>query len=123
MGRALFTDLQNEPGFSAKYVEGATVGFGCSKKGAFETVHEALFDAMWVHEKNLSDMDVLAEIAEKSSLSLEDIEDAAIKNELKANTNEVVQRGAFGAPTFFVGDQMFFGNDRFDFIEEAIKNL
>jgi 2-hydroxychromene-2-carboxylate isomerase len=70
----------------------------------------------------LSNEDVLAEIAAKAALSLEDIEDAAIKDELKANTDEAVERGAFGAPTFFVGDQMFFGNDRFDFIKEALQS-
>ena len=41
-------------------------------------------------------------------------------DEVKANTTEAVERGVFGAPTFFVGDQMFFGNDRFEFIREAI---
>ena len=92
------------------------------KRGAFETVHQALFDAMWVYEKDLNDKDVLAEIAAKASLSLEDIEDPAIKDELKANTNEACERGAFGAPTFFVDDQMFFGNDRFDFIKDALDN-
>jgi 2-hydroxychromene-2-carboxylate isomerase len=40
---------------------------------------------------------------------------------LKANTDEAIERGAFGAPTFFVGDQMFFGNDRFDFIKDELE--
>lgn len=39
---------------------------------------------------------------------------------LRANTDEAVQRGAFGAPTFFVGDEMFFGHDRLDYVEEAL---
>ena len=37
-----------------------------------------------------------------------------------ANTEEAVARGAFGAPTFFVGEEMFFGQDRLDFVEEAL---
>jgi 2-hydroxychromene-2-carboxylate isomerase len=45
-----------------------------------------------------------------------------VHRELFDATNEAVERGAFGAPTFFVGEQMFFGNDRFEFIEEAIRN-
>jgi 2-hydroxychromene-2-carboxylate isomerase len=40
---------------------------------------------------------------------------------LKANTEEAVRRGAFGAPTMFVGDQMFFGQDRLDFVAAALK--
>jgi 2-hydroxychromene-2-carboxylate isomerase len=90
--------------------------------GVFEPVHQALFAAIWEQEKDLSDTDVLARIAAESGLSLEEIENAAIKDELRANTEEAVERGAFGAPTFFIGDQMFFGNDRFEFIREAIRN-
>ena len=108
------------PVFPQNTLKALRLALVAEKKGVFEVVHQALFDAMWVHEKDLSDKDVLAEIAAKAALSLEDIEDAAIKDELKANTNEAVERGVFGAPTFFVGDQMFFGNDRFEFIEEAL---
>ena len=43
-----------------------------------------------------------------------------VKAELRAATEEAVERGAFGAPTFFVGDEMFFGNDRLDFVERAL---
>jgi len=92
------------------------------KKGVFEAVHQPLFDAFWVHEKDFGDENVVAEIATKAGLSIEDTQDQAIKDELRANTREAVERGVFGAPTFFIGDEMFFGNDRFDFIREAIKN-
>jgi 2-hydroxychromene-2-carboxylate isomerase len=44
-----------------------------------------------------------------------------IKNELRANTDQAVARGAFGAPTFFVNGEMFRGNDRLDFVEAALK--
>jgi 2-hydroxychromene-2-carboxylate isomerase len=46
--------------------------------------------------------------------------DADIKAILKTNTEEAVRRGAFGAPTVFVGDAMFFGQDRLDFVREAL---
>jgi len=110
------------PVFPQNTLKALRLALVAQEKGAFEIVHQALFDAMWVHEKDLSDEGVLAEIAAKASLSIGDIEDPAIKDELKANTEEAVTRGAFGAPTFFVGDQMFFGNDRFDFIEEELLN-
>ena len=45
----------------------------------------------------------------------------ANKEKLKANTDEAVARGVFGAPTFFVGDEMHFGQDRLDFVEEALR--
>ncbi|MDP7357260.1 MAG: DsbA family protein, partial [Pseudomonadales bacterium] len=44
-----------------------------------------------------------------------------VKDQLIANTEEAVNRGVFGAPTFFVGEQMFFGQDRLDFVAEAIS--
>jgi 2-hydroxychromene-2-carboxylate isomerase len=88
--------------------------------GAFERVHQPLFDAMWVHARELSGATVIGDIAVNAGLSLDAIEDQAIKDELKANTAEAVTRGVFGAPTFFIGEQMFFGNDRFEFIREAL---
>jgi len=47
-------------------------------------------------------------------------EDPANKDILKANTDTAIARGAFGSPTFFVGDEMFFGHDRLDYAEEAL---
>lgn len=46
--------------------------------------------------------------------------DEQAKEGLKATTEEAVRRGVFGAPSFFVGDQLFFGQDRLDFVAEAL---
>ena len=46
--------------------------------------------------------------------------DPEVKAQLVATTEEAVARGVFGAPTFFVGEQMFFGQDRLDFVREAL---
>jgi 2-hydroxychromene-2-carboxylate isomerase len=43
------------------------------------------------------------------------------KDRLKATTDETVARGAFGAPTFFIGEEMFFGQDRLDWVEHALQ--
>ena len=43
-----------------------------------------------------------------------------VKDRLKTTTERAVERGVFGAPTFFVGEEMFFGQDRMDFVEEAL---
>jgi 2-hydroxychromene-2-carboxylate isomerase len=79
---------------------------------------------MFVHDLDLSNQDVLVQILNEAELDVDeltsDISSQSVKDELRANTEEAVQRGAFGAPTFFVGDQMFFGNDRMDFIREAL---
>jgi 2-hydroxychromene-2-carboxylate isomerase len=44
-----------------------------------------------------------------------------VKDRLRANTEEAVSRGAFGAPAIFVGDQLYFGNDRLMFVEAALR--
>ena len=48
--------------------------------------------------------------------------DPAVKAQLKANTEEAVKRGVFGAPAFFVDSEMHFGQDRLDFVAEALRN-
>jgi len=93
--------------------------------GSFDRVHQRLFDAMFVNDRDLSDIAVLREILVAAGLDagamLAAIEDPDIKAMLKANTEEAVARGAFGAPTMFVGDEMFFGNDRLPFVRAAIE--
>jgi len=48
-------------------------------------------------------------------------DDQAVKDKLRASSEEAVRRGAFAAPTFFVGEEMFWGNDRLDFVERALR--
>ena len=112
--------LEWNPVFPQLTVKALRMALVALHRGQLDAVHEPLFAAMWVEQKDLSDDAVIAAIGEPAGISLEDIGEAAIKEELKANTAEAVQRGVFGAPTFFVGDEMFFGNDRFDFVEEAL---
>ena len=80
---------------------------------------------MTVGQADLNDDKVVADIMNAAGMDESEtfarIADQSIKDELKANTDEAIRRGAFGAPTFFVGEEMFFGNDRFDFIKEALK--
>ena len=51
------------------------------------------------------------------------INDPAVIAQLEANTNEAAERGVFGSPTMFVGDTLFFGNDRLDFVREELARL
>jgi len=90
----------------------------------FEPFHRVVYPAFWAEGENLGEPEVVARVVEKAGLDahalLEAAADAAVKAELRATTEEGVARGAFGAPTFFVGDEMFFGNDRLDFVERAL---
>jgi len=94
------------------------------RRGCFDAVHQPLFDAIFAHGNNLGEDERIAEIIEAAGLPvaeiLDEIKSDSIKEELKKNTEEAISRGAFGAPTFYVGDEMFFGNDRFEFINESL---
>jgi 2-hydroxychromene-2-carboxylate isomerase len=93
--------------------------------GVFDRYHATIFDAFWVKGLNFGDEAVFAGVLESTGLPakriLAEIETPAIKDELRANTDGAVARGMFGAPTFFVGDEMFWGNDRLDWVEEALN--
>ena len=90
----------------------------------FEPFHRAVYPAFWAEGENLGEPDVVARVVEKAGLDARALLEAAgspdVKAELRATTEEAVARGAFGAPTFFVGDEMFFGNDRLDFVERTL---
>lgn len=91
----------------------------------FDALQTALFRAMWVDRRNLGDPATLGEVIAGAGLdaaallALADRQD--VKDALKATTEEAIRRGAFGAPTMFVGDTMFFGQDRLDFVREALE--
>lgn len=137
-GKYLFTDARRwadnysipyamNPKFPQNTIKALRLALVAQQQGVFELFHQPLFDAMWVKEQDLSDESVLADIVTDAGLSademLQKIATDDIKDELKANTAEAISRGAFGAPTFFVGEEMFFGNDRLDFVAEAIGRL
>ena len=93
--------------------------------GTFEIYHPAMFRAMWVDGRNLNDMKEVAAVLAAAGLDAahiaKRIQDQDVKDRLKATTDEAVARGVFGAPTSFVGEMMFFGNDRLPFVEKALK--
>lgn len=94
-------------------------------EGRLDAYLDLVFSAMWVEPKNLNDPAETGALLKKGGYDAEDflarISSDPVKNQLKANTEEAVSRGTFGAPTFFVGGAMFFGQDRLDFVEEALK--
>ncbi len=91
---------------------------------AFRRLIDACFEAMWVEGKDLGDPDVVAEVLAEAGFDPNELvaraSDPAIKEKLKDNTDGAVARGAFGAPTFFVGNEMYFGQDRLDYVEDAL---
>jgi 2-hydroxychromene-2-carboxylate isomerase len=94
-------------------------------EGSFDVLQPAIFKAVWVDGVDPNDPDALSKVIDGAGLDgagiLGRCSEPAIKDALRLNTEEAEKRGAFGAPTFFVGDEMFFGNDRIEFVEEALK--
>ncbi len=99
------------------------VATAMKRRGQGSQTCKALMTRYWDKGEDVSEVAVieglLAELGVCAEEVLAEASSQAVKDELRANSDEAVKRGAFGAPTFFVGDQMFFGNDRLDFVEAA----
>jgi 2-hydroxychromene-2-carboxylate isomerase len=99
-------------------------GVARSRPADFDLFLGAIFPAMWVDGKNLGSAEVLMETLRASGLPANEIvamaSDPAVKDALKAETENAVARGIFGAPSIFVDDELFFGQDRLDFVREAL---
>ncbi|GEJ58716.1 2-hydroxychromene-2-carboxylate isomerase [Anaeromyxobacter diazotrophicus] len=92
-------------------------------RGQLVPFTHAAFRAAWAEDRDLTKPEVLAGIASSVGLDGPALVAAApdFKAALVANTEEAVRRGSFGAPSLFVGDELFVGNDRLDFVEEALR--
>ena len=87
----------------------------------------ALFEAYWVHDRDASADDVISACARDAGLDgdrvVRAIDEQETKDALRAATDDAVRRGAFGAPTFLVGDALFWGNDRLHHLEAHLLAL
>lgn len=92
--------------------------------GCFVPYVDALFAAMWEDGRNMDDPGEIQAVLKAAGLDaaelLERSQDPVVKTRLQANTQSAYERGAFGSPTFFVGDEMYFGKDRLRDVEEEI---
>jgi 2-hydroxychromene-2-carboxylate isomerase len=93
--------------------------------GGLPAYVDAVFRHMWEDGRKMDDPEVIRAALDASGLdgtrTLERIQDPAVKDRLLKNTEGSVVRGTFGAPTFFVGEAMFFGKDRLVDVEEEIE--
>jgi len=104
-------------------MRGAT-GMQMREPQRFGAYVDAVFHAMWVEPRNLNDPATVGAVLRDAGFDpaalLALAGDQEVKDRLKANTQDAVARGLFGAPTMFVGEQMFWGQDRLDFVREAL---
>jgi len=100
------------------------VGLQIHRPADFERYVDTVYRATWEAPRNMGDAAVLAEALQRAGFDVEAftalVNEPEVKAALVANTEEAVARGVFGAPTMFVGEQMFFGQDRLDFVREAL---
>ena len=104
---------------------------GCiaaDRQGKLVLYARGVFEAYWGLDRDITQDDLLAEIALAAGLDPNEISTAIgsdkIKAELKANGEDLAQRGGYGSPTFFVnGDDMYFGNDRIPLIHSSLKAI
>lgn len=137
-GKYLFQDLQR---FAKRYgvafhmnphfpintltLMRADVGLSLRESAQLPAFRSAVFQAMWAEPSNLGDAGVLARVLAAAGIDSAEVAalaaDASVKEALKTRTEEAVARGVFGAPTVFVGQEMFWGQDRLDFVLEALS--
>jgi len=96
------------------------------ESGDLEAYTKAGLAAMWEDGENMSDPEVFSNVMTQAGLDgaalLAATQDSAIKSILAENTDKAVARGVFGIPTFFIGDEIFFGKDRLDQVEAALSD-
>lgn len=104
-------------------MRGAT-GMQLRGKEAFDAYNAAIFQAMFEQPRNLNDPAQLAAVLAAAGFDAADfmamVGNPEVKELLKKNTEQAVQRKVFGVPSFFVGEELYWGQDRLDFVEEAL---
>lgn len=97
------------------------------QEGFLDRYSDAIFDAMWGRPQNMADPSVIGHVLQGADLDVKRIvaatQDVQVKEKLKTDTKEAIDRGIFGAPTIFVGPRMFFGQDRVRYVEELLATV
>jgi 2-hydroxychromene-2-carboxylate isomerase len=93
---------------------------------AFQRYMDAIYRAIWVEALNMNDPGVVGEVLTRAGFDpaavLAMANEQATKDKLKAVTMTAVERGVFGAPTFFIGEHMYWGQDRIEQVIQALKS-
>jgi 2-hydroxychromene-2-carboxylate isomerase len=118
------TAFRHNPFFPINTLTMMRGAVAAQRLGVFEKYVDDVYRCMWSEQRNMGDPKVLADSLTECGLDaariVELANDADVKAQLLANTQRSVDRGTFGSPTFFVGDDIFFGKDRLRDVEEAI---
>lgn len=113
------------PVFPVNSVKAMRIAIVLDRDGLLPRWSRRVFEAYWGELRDISQDDVLRSIASDVGLDgdalLAAAADPAVKDRLRANTDELIERGGFGSPTIFIDrDDMYFGNDRLPLVEHAL---
>jgi 2-hydroxychromene-2-carboxylate isomerase len=116
---------QRNPHFPVNTVQIMRGAIVAQRAGRLEDYVDAVYMHMWEEPKKMDEGDVIAAALDQSGFDgaaiLAGIQEQSVKDELLNNTIASVERGTFGSPTFYVGDEIFFGKDRLADVEEEIE--
>jgi 2-hydroxychromene-2-carboxylate isomerase len=119
------TPMQMNPRFPINTTAMMRGCVAAQMRGEFDSYVNTVFDGMWRDAKDMGDPAVLGAALAAAGLDAPAyaaaIETPEVKDKLRANTDAAVAAGVFGAPSFFVGERLFFGQDRTPFVELALK--
>lgn len=105
----------------------AAVGVQTKMPDQFMHFVDVVYKAVWAEARNMGDAAEVGSVLRAADLDAEHIlaltGEQDVKDLLKSNSDNAVARGVFGAPTFFVGEELFFGQDRLEFVAEALDAL
>ncbi|MFL1526039.1 2-hydroxychromene-2-carboxylate isomerase [Pseudomonas sp. O230] len=103
----------------------AVTGMQLHHPERFQAFIDCLFKALWVEGRSLDDPATVVSVLTQNGFDPNEVlaltADDDVKAALKNNTEKAVQRGVFGAPSMFIDNQLFFGQDRLDFVIEALR--
>ena len=118
------TQFRRNPHFPVNTVQIMRGAIAAQDRGVFEAYVDAVYHHMWEDPKKMDEPDVIRAALDASGLDgagiLAAINDQSVKDRLLRNTEASVERGTFGSPMFYVGDEPFFGKDRLREVEEEI---
>lgn len=122
LARHGITDFRRNPFFPVNTLTLMRGAVAARHEGCFERYVEVVFRNMWSEPKKMDEPEVVRAVLEENGLDagrlLERAQSPEVKQELVRNTEASVARGTFGSPTFFVGDEIFFGKDQLRDAEE-----
>lgn len=118
---------RKNPSFPMKTLTLMRGAIAMRQRGKLLEYSDVVFTSIWSEGRDLSNREVIAESLAAAGFDakafFEWCEDGQVKSELKEETEAAIARGVFGAPTFIVGGELHFGQDRLDFVEEALGTV